>query len=264
MKETEEALVELGLTLTEAKIYLAGLGQESVGIQELGKKTGVKRPTIYHVMYTLTEKGLVSEKKINNKLQFTMCAPVQIAKFIEQQKQLIIERQKKLEAIIPTLSTWQDKKSKQEITSVSQYQGIEGVKTVFDIAFYCKSRHWDIIAPISNFLGEYDKQYSEYYLNARKYHQITSRTLWEYHTDGQKVSPHKRKLTLEEIRQRNPRFMPISMHGKFKSMMILFDDKIAIISPLEKLSAVLITSKEVHKMFSSMFQSIWDISEEYK
>src|SRR3989338_3565299 len=134
MKETEEALVELGLTLTEAKIYLAGLGQESIGIQELAKKTGVKRPTIYHVIYTLTEKGMVAEKKIGNKLQFSMCAPEQIAKFIEQQKQQIIMRQKKLEVILPSLTTWQSKKSKQEITSVSQYKGIEGVKTVFDIA----------------------------------------------------------------------------------------------------------------------------------
>ena len=102
-----------------------------------------------------------------------------------------------------------------------------------------------------------DKQYAEYYLNARKYNNIISRSLWE-------KKPNGRKLTAQEIHECNPRFLPESMHGKFKSMMILFDDKVAIVSPLEKLSAILITSKEIHQMLAMMFESIWNVSEEYK
>ena len=57
--------------------------------------------------------------------------------------------------------------------------------------------------------------------------------------------------------------MPWVMHGKFKSMMILFDDKIAIFSSYEKLSTIFITSKEMHTMFQAMFEGLWEFSEQY-
>ncbi|MBI2030539.1 hypothetical protein HYT05_02870 [Candidatus Kaiserbacteria bacterium] len=72
-----------------------------------------------------------------------------------------------------------------------------------------------------------------------------------------------RKLTAEEIKERNPRLMPAVMHGTFRSMMILFDDKVAIFSSYEKLSAILITSQELHAMFLAMYEGLWGCSEKY-
>jgi hypothetical protein len=126
-----------------------------------------------------------------------------------------------------------------------------------DIAFYCKSKKWDIIAPYQNFLREYDRDYADRYLRARKHYGITSRTLWE---DGMRTS---RKITDEERQERNPRLMPWVMHGKFKSMMFLFDDKIAIFSSFDKPSAILITSQELNGMFEALFEGLWDASEAY-
>ena len=256
MNETEESLVDIGLTSTEAKIYMAGLASDSLTIQELGQKTNIKRPTIYHAVSTLAEKGLIAEKRVGNKSHFSMAAPEHIRGLVERQRETIEERVRKLNELIPLLAQ-QKKSDKQDGVSVVQYSGIEGMKMVMDIAFYCKSKRWDIIAPYKNFLREYDKEYARRYLNARKYHDIISRTLWE---DGARDS---RKLTPDEVKQRNPRLMPWVMHGKFKSMMILFDDKIAIFSSYEKLSAILIRSKELHTMFQSIFDGLWEFSEQY-
>lgn len=255
MNESVESLVAVGLTATEAKIYLAGLDSDAITVQEIGQKTKIKRPTIYHAIGTLSEKGLVSEKRRGHKIHYSMAAPDSLHGFVELQKETIEKRAEKLNELIPLLS--QQSTAKKEGISVVQYSGIEGMKMVMDIAFYCRSKRWDVIAPYKNFLREYDKDYAQRYLRARKYHGIVSRTLWE---DGMRDT---KALTAEEKKERNPRLMPWVMHGKFKSMMILFDDKIAIFSSYEKLSAILITSKELHGMFQAMFDGIWEVSEAY-
>lgn len=256
MNDTEQLLREIGLTSTEATIYLTGLGAESVDVREIGVKTKIKRPTIYHALNTLLEKGLVAERKVGNRVQFSMSSPKQLKAYIQRQKEQLDAQEDRLDSLIPLLEKQVGGNHKDPHTIV-EYKGVEGIKMVLDVAFYCRSKHWDIIAPVDNFLKQYDKQYADYYLRARTYNGITSRSLWEDGFGG-------RKLTKEEIESRNPRFMPKSMQGKFHSMIILFDDKVAIISPLEKLSATLITSKEIHGMLSAMFNSIWEVSTKYK
>ena len=186
-----------------------------------------------------------------------MSSPDHIRALVERQKEEIAERAQKLEDLIPLLTRMSQNKEG-EHTSVVTYEGIDGVKDVMDIAFYCRSKHWDIIAPRKNFLRDYNKEYAVRYLSARKHHGIIARTLWEF------TLPSGRELSDEEIRERNPRFMPAAMQGKFKSMMILFDDKIAIFSSYEKMSAILITGKETSGMFQAMFDGLWEFSEEYK
>lgn len=256
MAGTQEVLRSIGLTPTEATIYLGGLEHDGVTAQELGKKTGIKRPTVYHALSTLGEKGLVAENKRGGKTYFRMSSPDHLLEWVKGQKEAFTKREDAVAALVPALSQLQSGKPEDRIDAV-QYEGIEGVKAVFDLALYSKSKHWDIIAPVHNFLREYDPAYAAYYLNARKYHGIKSRTLWEPWPDGRKVTP-------EERRERNPRLMPDSMQGKFTSMMILFDDKVAVISHLKDAFAVVITSKEVHTMLSAMFESLWVVSKEYK
>ena len=140
---------------------------------------------------------------------------------------------------------------------VSHYESLDGVKAVVDIALYCKSAKWDILSPRKNFFSEFDKRYSKYYLNTRKRHGIKSRSLWEF-------SPDRGPLSKAELSERNPRYLPEVMVGKFKSTVILFDDKVAVISSLKNLSAILIASKEIHDLFESIFEGLWSISTPYK
>ena len=256
MDSFTESLTSLGLTSTEAHIYLNGLAHGSCTVQDIAHKTKIKRPTVYHALSTLLEKGLILETKVQNRTHFKSTPPEHMRGIIEQQRALVDERSRRLEELLPSLLHINTSPTHNGI-SVIQHEGIEGMKMVMDMAFYCTSKKWDIIAPYKNFLREYDKAYAQKYLNARKYRGITSRTLWE------DTMREGRRLTAEEIQERNPRLMPKALHGKFKSMMIFFDDKIAIFSSYEKLSAVLITSSELHTMFQAMFDGLWESSEKY-
>ncbi len=254
MDDFNTTLVSLGLTETEAALYLAGIRYPSVGVHELVKETGIKRPTVYHALGTLKSKGLSAEHGTGGKLKFVMCPPEQLMKLVKDKRNDLDKQEEVLNQFIPFLK---QVGLTEDVFTTAQYEGIEGIKTAVDIALYCKSRTWEIIAPVKNFFSEFDKEYAQYYLHTRKRKGITSRTLWE-----EEMRPG-RKLTPEDAYQRKPRIMPKSMHGKLKSVLIIFDDKVAIISSLEKLSAVVITSQEVHDMFSAMFNGLWEISKEY-
>lgn len=91
--EAQNLLEEVGLTDTEARIYLAGHAVDSITVQELGVSTGVKRPTIYHALRTLSEKGLVTEHERSGKSAFRMEAPGRLLSWIEEQKGALAQKE---------------------------------------------------------------------------------------------------------------------------------------------------------------------------
>lgn len=248
MNELQKQLKSLGLSSTEAMIYLAGIGNQPLGVAELQKVTSIKRPTIYHALYGLIEKGLVARSGTEARMKFSFAPPQQLEYVIESQIQQLKQKTGVVQELIKNL-----RPAASQQTFVAHYEGVEGIKTVIDEALYCKSHQWDILSPAKNFFSEYDKQYAEYFMTTRERHTITSRSLWE-------AKVGSRELTAADIAARNPRYLPRVMHGQFDSVVILFDDKVAIISSLKELSAILITSKEINKLFSAMFEGLWEAS----
>lgn len=248
-------LENIGLTRTEAQIYLTGLDRNSIGVKELVKETGLKRPTIYHVLETLEQKGLVSKKSTGARLEFSMSDPKSLSSFLKSKSAKIQQQLKDIDKLIPLLQTRRGLAAINKL-NIAHYEGIEGIKTVIDEALYCKSKRWDIIAPEKNFFSEFDSEYANYYISQRTNREIISRSLWEKNTV-------RRVLTREEIEKRNPRFIPKIMEGHFKSVLIIFDNKVAIISSLKEKSAILITSQEIFDTFSAIFEGLWSASENY-
>ncbi len=247
-----KTLLSLGLTTTEAALYLAGLEVSDCTPQSLAKHTHIKRPTVYHALDTLKEKGLVTEHRVGTKTHFTMAHPEYVRRLVDLRRAELDAQATQLDTIIPVLASLHAEAEKTEVT---HHMGLGGAKLVMDAAFRCKSKHWDIIAPYHNFLRD-EKEFSEQYLRTRKVRGITARTLWE-------LKKEDRPLTPEEFETRNPRILPPALKGKFESMIIIFDDKIALFTSHKNLSAILITSKETHALFQAMFNGLWELSDPY-
>jgi HTH-type transcriptional regulator, sugar sensing transcriptional regulator len=254
MTQAENILKEIGLTETEVSLYLAGLNYPSVGVKELEKITRINRTTIYHALDTLVKKGLVSKRESGTgaKRLFSMAPPENIKKLLEQEISMLNQKQQEVDMLIPLLGNLG--KRREETFKVSHFEGIDGVKLVVEEALYCKTRCWDIIAPRENFFSEFDSAYAKYYLKTRESNGIKTRSLWEF-------SPERRILTAGEIQSRSPRYLPEVMYGKFRSVIIIFDDKVAIISSLKNLSAILIQSEEIKQTMSALFEGLWKFSE---
>ncbi len=255
MNQIQTALKELGLSETEITTYLTGLAYETISVQELEKQTGIKRTTLYHALGTLGAKGLVSNSSVGGvRLVYSMAKPERLLRIVENKMEKLKTEQTTINSLIPLLTDRQP--LKEEEIKVRRFNGVEGVKTAIDEALYAKSRHWDIIAPKNNFLFQFNKEYSHYFMETRSKRDITTRALWE-------KSDLWRPLTSEEINLRRPRFLPDSMTGNFKTLIILFDKNILYISSLSNASAIIVESSELFETMGGIFESLWSISEEY-
>lgn len=246
----------LGLGRTEAKLYVAGLAyKHAVGVNELQKRTGLKRPTIYHNLNLLTTRGLVSKVSSLNRTLYNFSGPEQLEHMVASE---VREAKAKTRVLAQVLKQLEGLRPADSDTSVRHFEGIQGIKTVVDMALFCQRPQWQVISPVDNFFRQFDERYARYYILTRKRHGIKTKTLWEL------PGPGHRLLTKQEIRDRNPRFLPESMHGKFAPVTILFDNKVAIITSLKEQSAILIESNELSDLFKAMFEALWEVSTPYE
>jgi len=246
----------LDLTETEVELYLAALPYPSIGINDLVKLTNIKRTTIYHAVDTLVYKGLASKKISQSKAVFTMISPQFLQHGLEAQKKQIEDKQQDLQKLLPELKLL----TKDPIysTQVQHYQGISGVKAVYEEFLYCKSRRIDTITPLESFLDQYGKNFHDYVSTKKKERGIYTRALWE------DVKVNKRKNTENKSGNREVRVMPKKMQGKFRSKIVLFDKRVALLTPADDPGAILISSSEIYSIFQTLFDTIWEISKPKK
>jgi HTH-type transcriptional regulator, sugar sensing transcriptional regulator len=248
-------LEELGLAPTESAVYEYGaLYPEPLSVQQIQRHTGLKRPTIYYALEQLTSKGLVSSIQGELRTEFMFQPPQALEQLVQnnvRRERAKLHTVAKLIDLMPTHNAASG-------TKVSYFEGLQGVKTVIDMTLYCQSKQWLVIAPFKNFLSEYDEQYARYYIYTKRRNEIKTKTLWEA------VMPSSRVLSAHEVKEKNPRIMPETMKGRFESIMVIFDEKIAIIGPKSQMSAIVIESSEITSMFRGLFHTIWDVSIPYK
>ena len=259
MKQLDTHLTSLGLSPSEASIYLAGLQRTSSGVHELSHLTGMKRPTVYHALHLLEQKGLATKKGMGRRLVYVMQSPERLRDTLQEQAQALEAKRETLEALIPLLV--RPASGLSAATQVQHVETIEGMKTLVDEALYCKSRRWDIIAPKRNFFSEMDPAYAKTFMTARQGREIRTRSLWER---PDKTLSTDRRLTEQEIQQRNPRYLPDIFRGRFTSTMLLFDDKTLFLSSFQDCHGVFIQSQEVHDLLTTLFEGMWLSSEPYE
>jgi len=101
MREATQRLLELGLTDKEASTYLAMLELGPSSVQDIAKKSGVQRTTVYDILKDLQQRGLASTTEQGSKTVYTAESPTSLQSFLERQGQEIEQRQKKMEESLP-------------------------------------------------------------------------------------------------------------------------------------------------------------------
>lgn len=120
----EKYLEEIGLSEKESQIYLALLAVDSESIQDLAKRTGINRTTVYPVLETLEKKGLVSEVQKGKRVEYVAAPPERLETFVERQKVVLEERAERLKDIIPQIKSIQRESGEKPI--VKYFEGREG------------------------------------------------------------------------------------------------------------------------------------------
>jgi len=121
-------LSDIGLTKNEVTVYTTLLKLGSVKVGFLLKEVSLHRSRVYEALHRLIEKGLCSSVIRSNVKYFEAADPQRLLSYIEEQKEILAEKEKNLKEIIPNLQN--------QISSLSPhaeahvFSGKEGFKTV--------------------------------------------------------------------------------------------------------------------------------------
>src|SRR3989338_1518898 len=116
-------LKNLGLEEKAAKIYLAGLSLGATSVQELARKSGLKRPTVYLYLDDLVRRGMFEYVSINRKKYYRALDPQFLEKALERNLTLVREEMPKL------LALRADTAGRPQ---VQVFEGEEGIRRVYE------------------------------------------------------------------------------------------------------------------------------------
>lgn len=127
----KDDLKEVGLTEKEARIYLAGLELGPVSIIDLARKTKENRTSLYHTVEGLIKRGFFTIIKKGNKKLYSPEDPGLLKRAAQQ-------RLDQVSGIVKDLLALQKKGSLKPI--MHMYDGMEGIKAVFQETIYAKEK----------------------------------------------------------------------------------------------------------------------------
>ena len=236
-----ETLENIGLSSNEARVYLALLELGSSTAGKITEKSKVNRRTVYDVLESLINKGLVSYIIEANKKMFEATNP---KKFLD----LIQEREKEVKQAMPELQAKRNAtKDKQEVTI---YRGKKGIKTVFeDILKHNQYNFFGSHGRSKEIMGPYFELFQKTVIkNKIKSQGIISERL-------SKLWNKKNSTKHAQIRFLKKEYdSPIST--------LIYGNKVAIIVWSNEPICTLFRGKAISKSFKNYFDIMWEIAKE--
>ncbi len=225
-------LLHIGLTMTEAKLYvmLLELGKAQAGI--LSRKTGIHRRSVYDALERLIKKGLASYIKENDKRYYLPTDPKRVQEIIDEQKNEVYD-------ILPGLQArFMEQAQKQETVF---YRGKEGIKTIFEDQI--RDGREVYIIGASHQAKELLRFYLPHYTDKRIKKKIKLHALYA----GEK---HTAAVPLAEVR-----YLPATFASLASTS--IYGDKVAIVVWMQEPVGILIKQPEVAKAFKNYFELLW-------
>jgi len=241
--ENVAIIKNLGLDDQEANIYLALLRLGGLKASTIAKEVGLKRTTIYPILQSMAQRGLVNVFYRKSERMYYAEKPTKVVAVMQKKLDLF-------ENIIPVLGVMQKNTGGQI--------GLQFIETLPELKnFYLK------------ILDEYKN---------KSYRVIGSATGWEgldpkwfiqFRTDRGQNNIHTRLLLTEESKNINPKnkkllreFKYLPEKYQFKSTIDIYDDKILIVSPQLSSLAVVVAVPAMVDIFKSVFDIIWEMLSE--
>jgi len=130
-----DVLKKIGLSDKEAIIYLEILRLGPSSVRKIAEKTDLNRGTVYEILKTLKEKGLISFYEKDTKQLFVAEDPTRLKSLIEEEINELNEADKKLQVFIPELKSIYDRGGERPVARY--YEGNEIFAILDDVLDVC-------------------------------------------------------------------------------------------------------------------------------
>jgi HTH-type transcriptional regulator, sugar sensing transcriptional regulator len=241
--QLQKALEQFGLNKKQAKLYLVVLELGSATVNVIAHKSGIARSSCYDILDSLVKKGIASSFKKKTIKCFSVDDPKRIFE-LAKQKVVILEKS------LPQLNALYA--SAKERPSIRFYQGIEGMKQIFEEIL--KDHNPELLSfgsadDLLKTMGNYHLEFVKKRVKAK----IVSRVILR----KTKKAQERKELGKYELRQ--VKF--VSKDFNCQGNAIIFGNKLAFFSFNKDHIAVIIESKEIANIQKAMFEYIWQVVE---
>jgi len=244
----EKFLEDIGLSDKEARVYLELLSKENSSVLDLAKNTAILRTTIYPILESLEEKGLISKTKIDKKIRFTAEQPERLETYIESQKIKLNEQSKLVNEYVPQLKSLSRQSGEKPIIKI--YEGREGILKANEESFGFEKNQSNetsyFIYPfdlLENFFSESEIESAR---SIRLSKNIKSQAIYTYSKGDRLVSESSERIRIDA--QKYPIKCDIS----------IFKDRIRIHTLGKSLSSILIKNQDIADTLKSIFKLVFD------
>lgn len=237
-------LQKSGLGDKEAALYLAALSLGPVGMSDLSKSAGLKRPTAYLAFRSLAEKGLMTCFKNTSGFKFAASRP----------ETLLAKAKRNVESLndlVPQLDAVAEKENNKPRTFY--YEGKEGYFIAMNDSLKNNPdkllRHIGSISEIHRVVTpEYDYAH---YLPQRVKSEIFLRALYFENEIATELMKRKHNAEMREIRLLPKKYF-------HKTSMLIYANRVAFFSSEKELMAVIIESDAIAASEKKKFDLLWD------
>jgi DNA-binding MarR family transcriptional regulator len=236
-------LQEIGLTETEAKVYVVLLSLGGSGAGDIIKKTGLHKATVYSVLRQLIEKGVVSYI-LREKEHFFKAENPEV--FLD----LLKSRERKLREILPELKQKIGSEGKAQEASI--YAGTRGIRTVCESILEELNPGGEYIDfGVSGHFKDVMNQYWFQWQKKKRLYKIRAKCIFD-------ESVRQRKELLKEYFGAR-KFVPKQFYSPIDTM--IYSDKVVLfIWNAKPPLAIKIKSQDVAQSYKNQFKLLWKIA----
>jgi sugar-specific transcriptional regulator TrmB len=241
-------LRRIGLTDSEAKVYLALLEIGPTTKGPLVKKAKIASSKTYEIVNRLADKGLVTVFKRDKIINFAAAPPSSIRDYLDEKRQQIDEEETTFKQILPALLDLR-KRTEAEVDA-EVYRGWKGIKSVYvDIVETLKRGETNYVFGAGPVETRYERFFD--WFNKRR-HEKGIKIKIIFSEDSADDIPG----TLNHPRYDEIRYLP----QPTPSEIIIYSDRTIILVRAEKPLAIVIRGKEVADSFRSYFEVMWTMA----
>lgn len=244
-KKAKDSLIkfleDFGLSENEARVYSASLALGTSTIQRIAFQADLKRTTVYSIIESLRQKGLMNVVIDGLKKKYSSQDP-------ERLETLLEERKRKLKEFMPGLSALFNMKGSSAV--IKYFEGLNAVKQVYEtmIKDMRPKDDYMVIANQDKWLS-LDEEYFRDFTARRAKMDINIRMLF---TEGEKAREWKKYE-----KNYNCRVKILPKDVAFSVDIVITPQKM-VIQPLSApIMAIVIENENVVKMQQEIFEILW-------
>ena len=237
-----EILKEIGLSENEAQVYLTSLSLGPTTILRIAKSSGIRRTTVYSVVETLKNKGLIHIKPQGLKQLYVAENPDKLDSIIENKKRSLMK-------LLPEFTALYDLKGGE--STVKYYEGLNAVKNIYETILdpMKPSDDYLVISDLEKFFVKTDQKYFEEFLEKRIKSRVKARLI---STDSERARYMK-----QYARNMNQEVRILPEGSKLSVDTMIVPQKVTIFNLDEPISAVSLENNAMIQMHRELFEIIW-------